>query len=82
MSVLVYIPEGNHSGKQFLGQINDLFKEDLVEIIDHISGFAVRLRQPLGTADIAVLMPLGEQSLMSLLELYQEKLMFNPCLSG
>ncbi len=77
MSILAYIPGDNPSGKYFLAQIEDLLEEDRVELIDNLSGFAARLKQPLGTAEVAVLLPPSEQSLMNLLELYQDKLMYN-----
>ena len=77
VSILMYIPRDNDAGEQFLRQFNDFIEDGEVEVIRLLASFTSRLRRPLGSHDIAVLMPPDENSLEWLNELYLDNLMNN-----
>lgn len=77
MSILMYVPRDNEAGEQLLQCLDDFIANNEVELVRSLVGFSSRVRKPLGTHDIAVLMPPDEISLAWLLELYLDKFMNN-----
>ncbi|MGB9500417.1 MAG: hypothetical protein ACKVE4_11900 [Dissulfuribacterales bacterium] len=77
MSILMYVPRDNEAGEHLLRQFNDFIEDGEMEVIRLLASFTSRLRRPLGSHDIAVLMPPDENSLAWLYELYLDNLMNN-----